>query len=82
MKSITFTNNLSTELMEWMESYSLSQNITRRAVLEKALNDLRKSERQNEYAHSFRKASSDLEIKNMAEDGMGDYFKQLSNLDK
>jgi len=82
MKSITFTNNLSSELMEWMESYSIRQKVTRRAVLEKALNDLRKTERQNEYAHSFRRASSDLEIKNMAEDGMGDYFKQLAILEK
>ena len=68
--------------MKWLESYSLRQKITRRAVLEKALNDLRKSERRNEYAHSFRKASKDLEIKNMAEDGMGDYFKQLASLEK
>lgn len=82
MKSITFTNNLSSELMEWMEAYSTRQKLTRRAVLERALNDLRKSERQNEYALSFRKASSDLEIKNIAEDGMGDYFLQLSNLEK
>jgi hypothetical protein len=82
MKSITFTNNLSSELMEWLETYSFRRKITRRAVLEKALNELRKSERQNEYAHSFKKASQDLEIKNMAEDGMGDYFKQLSNLEK
>ncbi len=82
MKSITFTNNLSSELMEWMETYSTRQKLTRRAVLEKALNDFRKSVRQNEYAHSFKKASLDLEIKNMAEDGMGDYFKELINLEK
>jgi len=82
MKSITFTNNLSSELMEWMEEYSIRQKVTRRAVLEKALNDLRKLERQNEYTESFKRASSDLELKNMAEDGMGDYFKQLSILEK
>lgn len=82
MKSITFTNNLSSDLMEWMEKYSISQKITRRAVLEKALNDLRKSERQHEYAQSFKKASLDRDIKDIAEDGMGDYFKQLSSLEK
>jgi len=82
MKSITFTNNLSSELMEWMEDYSTRQKLTRRAILEKALNDFRKSVRQNEYANSFKKASQDLEIKNMAEDGMGDYFKELINLEK
>lgn len=82
MKSITFTNNLSAELMEWMEAYSVRQKVTRRAVLEKALNDLRKSERQHEYAKSFRRASLDSDLKNMAEDGMGDYFDQLVSLEK
>jgi hypothetical protein len=82
MKSITFTNNLSAELMEWMEAFSVRQKITRRAVIERALNDLRKSERQQEYAKSFKRASSDSELKNMAEDGMGDYFNQLASLEK
>ena len=82
MKSITFTNNLSSELMEWLEKYSISQKLTRRAILEKALNDLRKSERQNEYAKSFKKASLDSEIKDMAEDGMGDYFRELKSLER
>ena len=82
MKSITFTNNLSTDLMEWMETYSVSQKTTRRAILEKALNEFRKSIRQKEYAKSFKKASLDREMKIMAEDGMGDYFKQLISLEK
>lgn len=82
MKSITFTNNLSSELMDWMESYSTRHKLTRRAIIEKALNDLRKSTRQKEYADSFKRASLDPEMKSMAEDGMGDYFKQLINLEK
>ena len=82
MKSITFTNNLSFELMKWMEDYSIRQKLTRRAVLEMALNNLRKSERQKEYALSFKKASLDFEIKNMAEYGIDDYFKQISKLEK
>lgn len=82
MKSITFTNNLSSELMEWMETYSISQKITRRAILEKALNDFRKSIRQNEYAESFKRASLDPEMKSMAEEGLGDYLEQLTRLEK
>lgn len=82
MKPITFTNNLSPELIKWMEEYSTRQKLTRRAVLEKALNNLKDSERQNEYAESFKRASLDLELKNMAEEGMSDYSKQLSNLEK
>ena len=36
MKSVTFTNNLSCELMEWIEEYSVNEKLTRRAILEQA----------------------------------------------
>lgn len=81
MKSITFTNNLSSELMEWMEEYSVNEKLTRRAILERALNELRKSVRQKEYAESFKKASLDTEMKSITEEGMGDYLKQLIRLE-
>ena len=82
MKSITFTNNMSSDLMQWMEKYSAKEQLTRRAVLEKALTEFRKSVRKREYADSFKKASLDFDIKNMAEDGLGDYFKQLTSLEQ
>lgn len=82
MKHVTFTNNISSDLMRWMEKYSIGQKITRRAVLEKALTEFRKSVRRKEYADSFKKASLDADIKNMAEDGLGDYFKQLAYLEQ
>ena len=82
MKHVTFTNNISSDLMRWMEKYSTNQKITRRAVLEKALTEFRKSVRRKEYAESFKKASLDADMKNMAEDGLGDYFKQLACLEQ
>lgn len=82
MKSVTFTNNLSSELMEWVETYSVRHNLTRRSIIEKALNDLRKSTRQKEYAESFKRASLDPEMKIMAEEGLGDYLEQLNCLEK
>ena len=82
MKHATFTNNISSDLMRWMEKYSIGQKITRRAVLEKALTEFRKSVRRKEYAESFKKASLDADMKNMAEDGLGDYFKQLAYLEQ
>ncbi|MEK7128691.1 MAG: hypothetical protein AAB933_04030 [Patescibacteria group bacterium] len=82
MKSITFTNNLSSELMDWMETYAIRNKLTRRAIIEKALNDLRKSARRKEYAESFKRASLDPEMKSMTEDGMGDYFAQLKILEQ
>ena len=82
MKSIIFTNNLSSDLMRWMEKYSTSQKITRRAILEKALTEFRKSVRRKEYEESFKRASLDMDIKNMAEDGLMDYFEQLTSLER
>jgi len=82
MKSITFTNNLSSDLMQWMEKYSSREKLTRRAVLEKALTEFRKSVRRGEYAESFRRAASDSDINNLAEDGLGDYFIQLHYLEQ
>jgi len=82
MKSIIFTNNLSSDLMRWMEKYSANQKITKRAVLEKALTEFRKSVRRKEYAESFKKASLDMDMKIMAEEGMGDYFEQLTSLER
>ena len=82
MKYVTFTNNLSSDLMRWMEEYSASRQLTRRAILEKALTDFRKSVRRKEYEESFKKASLDADIKNMAEDGLGDYFKELTRLEQ
>lgn len=82
MKSITFTNNMSSDLMQWMEKYSAKEKLTRRAVLEKALSEFRKSVRRREYVDSFKKASLDPEMKSMAEEGLGDYLKQLINLEK
>ena len=82
MKSITFTNNMSSDLMAWLEKYSLSRNLTRRAILEKALTEFRKSVRRKEYAESFKRASLDPEMKSMAEEGLGDYLQQLIHFEK
>lgn len=82
MKHITFTNNISSDIMRWMEKYSASKKITRRAILEKALTEFRKSVRRKEYAESFKKASMDIDIKNMAEDGLGNCFKQIDRLEQ
>lgn len=82
MKSIIFTNNISSDLALWMEKYSANQKITKRAVLEKALTEFRKSVRRKEYMESFKKASLDIDMKNMAEGGLEDYFKQITYLER
>lgn len=82
MKSITFTNNMSFDLMQWMEKYSAKEQLTRRAIIEAALTEFRKGVRRREYAESFKRASLDPEMKSMAEEGLGDYLEQLTRLEK
>lgn len=82
MKSITFTNNMSSDLMQWMEKYSTREKLTRRAVIEKALTEFRQSVRRKEYTDSFKRASLDGEMKSMAEAGLGEYLEQLICLEK
>lgn len=82
MKSITFTNNMSPDLMQWMEKYSAQKKLTKRAVMEAALTEFREGLRRADYAESFKRASSDPEMKSMAEEGLGDYLKQLIHLEK
>jgi len=56
--------------------------LTRRAVLEKALTEFRNGVRRKEYADSFKRASLDPEMKDITEEGLEDYLKQLIRLDK
>ncbi len=82
MKSVTFTNNMSSDLMRWIREYSANHKLTRRAVLEKALTEFRKTVRRKEYADSFKKASLDPDMTSMVEEGLGDHLKQLLDLEK
>ena len=83
MESATiFTNSLSRDLMEWLKEYSLRQKVTKRVVLEKALSEFRAKSKRQELEDSFKRAALDIDLKNMAEEGLGDYNNQLNLLDK
>lgn len=82
MKStITFTTNMSGNLMQWLEGYISKKKTTKRAVIEEALKALQKEEKQKELAKSFKRAAKDTEILQMAEEGLGDYLAQLHELE-
>lgn len=82
MKStITFTTNMSGNLMQWLESYISKKKTTKRAVIEEALRVLQKDEKQKELAESFKRAANDPEMLQMAEEGLGDYLEQLHELE-
>ncbi|PJE73958.1 MAG: hypothetical protein COV02_00320 [Candidatus Terrybacteria bacterium CG10_big_fil_rev_8_21_14_0_10_41_10] len=65
-----------------MKKYSTNQKITRRAILEKALTEFRESARRKEYEESFKEASLDMDMKDLAEGGLRDYSKQMNYLER
>lgn len=78
MKNITFTNNLSVDLMNEVEKYKKQTGLTKKDVFEKALKKFFLEEKKRKMAEGFRKAKKDKEIQEMAEWGLKDYLNQLS----
>lgn len=76
-KSVIFTNKMSSDLMSWLNKYSVKAKKTKREVIEEALEDLRIKERKREMAEGFKRAAQDPEIMVMAEEGLVDYNEQL-----
>lgn len=78
MKSIvTFTSNLSPNLMAWITTYSKRKSSTKREVIEQAIIMYKEYVTKKEMGQSFKKAAKDKEIINMAEENIGDYGAQL-----
>ena len=81
MKSaIVFTSTLSPQLMNWLNDYSQKIKTTKKAVIEEALRLFQKEMKKRQMAESFKKASQDLEIRQMTEEGMDDYLNQLTDI--
>ena len=78
MKSIvTFTSNLSPNLMNWITTYSKKQSSTKREVIEQAIVMYKEYVTKKDMEQSFKKAAKDKEIIKMAEEGISDYEAQL-----
>lgn len=78
MKSIvTFTSNLSPNLMAWITTYSKRKSSTKREVIEQAIIMYKEYVTKKEMGQSFKKAAKDKEIIKMAEENIGDYGEQL-----
>ena len=79
--AIVFTSTISPKIMNWLNAYSKEKNITKREVIERAVLLYKESVIKNDMATSFKKASVDLEILGMAEEGLEDYNNQLKKSD-
>lgn len=75
MKSITFTNTLSSDLMSEVEKYKKQTGLTKKSVFEKALIFI--EEKRKKMAEGFKRAKKDPEIQEMVEWGLKDYLSQI-----
>lgn len=78
MKSMNYTSSLPKELIEILDSYAGKFKIPKNRIIEQALFAYFEKLKKAEYAHSFRKAAGDEEMHNMAEEGLEDYLKIIS----
>lgn len=80
-KAVVFTNKLTPRLMDWVNSYSKEKGITKRELIEEALEEYQEKIIKEKMAESFKRAAKDPEMLEMAEWGMDDYAEQLRKMD-
>ena len=78
MKQTTvFTTTISINLAQWLDHYAKKQKVTKRTILETALQKYQKALKKKELSNAFLQASNDHDIQAMTEEGWDDYNKQL-----
>lgn len=75
----TFTSTLPDELLQKLNEMALKLAIPKNRIIEKALQIYLDQLTRAEYVKSYKMAGDDLNIIEMAEEGMEDYLKQLES---
>jgi predicted transcriptional regulator len=78
MASVNYTSSLPKELIEQLDQYAGKFRLPKNRIIEKALLAYFEMLKKAEYAHSFRRAAGDEEQALMAEEGLEDYLKIIS----
>jgi len=73
----TFTTTLPEDILEKLKKQSLKLSVPRNRIIEKALRIYLDQLNRAEYIRSYKEAAKDMDIMNIAEEGMGEYFKQI-----
>jgi len=73
----TFTSTLPDELIQKLNEMASKLAMPKNKIIEKALKIYLDQLTRAEYIKSYRQASQDIEIMQIAEEGMEDYLKQL-----
>ncbi len=75
---ITFTSTLPEDLLKKLNESARRLSVPKNKLIEKALRIYLDQLAKAEYIKSFRQASDDEEVLDMAEEGMEDYLNQLN----
>lgn len=78
----TFTSTLPDDLFSQLSNMASKMAIPKNKIIEKALRIYLDQLNRAEYVKSYRQAADDLNIFEMAEEGMADYLIQLENSEK
>jgi metal-responsive CopG/Arc/MetJ family transcriptional regulator len=77
---VQITTSLSKNLVEEMDSFAKLHGKKKNQIIEESVTLFLQKEKKNRFVESFKKASLDKEIVDMADEGLGDYEVQLKKL--
>jgi predicted transcriptional regulator len=76
--AMNFTSSLPAETLNQLDLYAKKLRMPKNRVIEKALNAYFERLKKAEYELSFKKAAKDEEMLSLAEEGLEDYLKMLT----
>jgi predicted transcriptional regulator len=75
----TFTSTLPDDLLQRLADYAKKLSLPKNKLMENALNLYLDHLKRAEYVKSYKQAAQDEDILMVAEEGMGDYLKQIED---
>jgi hypothetical protein len=75
MKSVNYTSSLPADILDLLDDYSVKFKVPKNRIIEDSLKAYFEKLKRAEYAHSFKRASGDPEMMDLAEEGLEDYLK-------
>lgn len=77
----TYTSSLPDELLDKLSKMAKELKMPKNKLIEKALQLYLEEIKRAKYVKSFQRANNSKEILDMAEEGMADYFKMITDLE-
>lgn len=77
----TFTSSLPDDLLNNLAAMAKKHSIAKNKIIEKALTIYLDQLNRAEYVRSYKEAGQDIEIMQVAEEGMGYYLEDLDNVE-